>query len=192
MKRTDLHEYQNYCVEFLKTHREAMLILEMGLGKSAVTLTAILDLMFDSFDVGKVLVIAPLRVAKTVWPEERDTWEHANFLRMSVMVGSAKQREAALRNPADVYVINRENVKWLVERRQARPVHRQIPGGVLPGSGHEPLHWCCLQLHSTPRCRGSDLQQDLRHLRLHESVGLSGYARERDGQPLCGHGACRA
>ena len=65
MKRTDLHEYQNYCVEFLKTHREAMLILEMGLGKSAVTLTAILDLMFDSFDVGKVLVIAPLRVAKT-------------------------------------------------------------------------------------------------------------------------------
>ena len=59
MKRTDLHEYQNYCVEFLKTHREAMLILEMGLGKSAISLTAILDLMFDSFDVGKVLVIAP-------------------------------------------------------------------------------------------------------------------------------------
>ena len=90
-----------------------MLILEMGLGKSAISLTAILDRMFDSFDVGKVLVIAPLRVEKTVWPEERDTWEHANFLRMSVMVGSAKQREAALRTPADVYVINRENVKWL-------------------------------------------------------------------------------
>ena len=120
MKRTDLHEYQNYCVEFLKTHREAMLILEMGLGKSAVTLTAILDLMFDSFDVGKVLVIAPLRVAKTVWPEERDTWEHANFLRMSVMVGSAKQREAALRTPADVYVINRENVKWLIDLLEKR------------------------------------------------------------------------
>ena len=63
MKRTDLHEYQNYCVEFLKTHREAMLILEMGLGKSAISLTAVLDLMFDSFDVGKVLVIAPLRSA---------------------------------------------------------------------------------------------------------------------------------
>ena len=120
MKRTDLHKYQNYCVEFLKTHREAMLILEMGLGKSAVTLTAILDLMFDSFDVGKVLVIAPLRVAKTVWPEERDTWEHANFLRMSVMVGSAKQREAALRTPADVYVINRENVKWLIDLLEKR------------------------------------------------------------------------
>ena len=125
MKRTDLHEYQNYCVEFLKTHREAMLILEMGLGKSAISLTAILDLMFDSFDVGKVLVIAPLRVAKTVWPEERDTWEHANFLRMSVMVGSAKQREAALRNPADVYVINRENVKWLVDYLEK--LHRPWP-----------------------------------------------------------------
>ena len=125
MKRTDLHEYQNYCVEFLKTHREAMLILEMGLGKSAISLTAVLDLMFDSFDVGKVLVIAPLRVAKTVWPEERDTWEHANFLRMSVMVGSAKQREAALRNPADVYVINRENVKWLVDYLEK--LHRPWP-----------------------------------------------------------------
>ena len=125
MKRTDLHEYQNYCVEFLKTHREAMLILEMGLGKSAISLTAVLDLMFDSFDVGKVLVIAPLRVAKTVWPEERDTWEHANFLRMSMMVGSAKQREAALRNPADVYVINRENVKWLVDYLEK--LHRPWP-----------------------------------------------------------------
>ena len=125
MKRTDLHEYQNYCVEFLKTHREAMLILEMGLGKSAISLTAILDLMFDSFDVGKVLVIAPLRVAKTVWPEERDTWEHANFLRMSVMVGSAKQREAALRTPADIYVINRENVKWLVDYLEK--LHRPWP-----------------------------------------------------------------
>ena len=215
MKRTDLHEYQNYCVEFLKTHPEALLILEMGLGKSAVSLTAILDLMFDSFDVGKVLVIAPLRVAKTVWPEERETWKHANFLRMSVMVGSAKQREAALRNPADVYVINRENVKWLVDYLEkegpttdpahgrphrhsgqqwldgfvgrdlpdrqghpAWPVHRQVPGGVFQTSGHEPLHRHRLQLPPASRRGGSDLQQDLRHLRLHESAGLSGYARE--------------
>ena len=114
MERSDLHEYQNYCVDFLRSTPEAMLILEMGLGKSCISLTAILDLMFDSFDVSKVLVIAPLRVAKTVWPEERDTWEHARFLQMSVMTGSAKQREAALKAPADVYVINRENVKWLV------------------------------------------------------------------------------
>ena len=122
MKRTDLHEYQNYCVDFLKTHAEAMLILEMGLGKSAISLTAIADLMFDSFDVGKTLVIAPLRVAKTVWPEERETWEQASFLQMSVMVGSAKQREAALAAPADVYVVNRENVKWLVDYLEKRRI----------------------------------------------------------------------
>ena len=122
MERTDLHEYQNYCVDFLKTHPEAMLILEMGLGKSCISLTAILDLMFDSFDVSKVLVIAPLRVAKTVWPEERDTWEHAHFLKMSVVVGSAKQREAALKAPADIYVVNRENVKWLVDFLEKRHI----------------------------------------------------------------------
>jgi Superfamily II DNA/RNA helicases, SNF2 family len=89
--------------------------LEMGLGKTAVSLTAILDLMFDRFEVGKVLIVAPLRVAKNVWPEERDSWEHTQFLQMSVMVGSAKQREAALQAPADVYVINRENTKWLID-----------------------------------------------------------------------------
>ena len=122
MKRCDLHEYQKYCVEFLKTHPEAMLIIEMGMGKSISAMTAILDLMFDSFDVNKVLIIAPLRVAKTVWPEERDTWEHANFLKMSVIVGSAKQREAAMRVPADIYVINRENVKWLVDYLEKRRI----------------------------------------------------------------------
>ena len=115
MKRTDLHKYQNYCVDFLKAHPEAMLILEMGLGKSVVSLTGILDLMFDSFEVSKVLVIAPLRVAKTVWPAERDSWEHVRFLEMSVVVGNVKQRTAALKKPADVYVINRENLKWLVD-----------------------------------------------------------------------------
>ena len=115
MKRSDLHAYQNYCVEFLKAHPEAMLILEMGLGKSCISLTAILDLMFDSFEVSKVLVIAPLRVCRSVWPAERDTWEHVHLLNMSVIVGTVKQREAAMRTPADIYVINRENLKWLVD-----------------------------------------------------------------------------
>ena len=115
MKREQLHEYQQYCVSFVKDHPESLLILEMGLGKTAVSLTAILDLMFDRFEVGKVLIVAPLRVAKNVWPEERDSWEHTQFLQMSVMVGSAKQREAALQAPADVYVINRENTKWLID-----------------------------------------------------------------------------
>ena len=149
MKRTDLHEYQNYCVEFLKTHPEAMLILEMGLGKSCISLTAILDLMFDSFDVGKVLVIAPLRVAKTVWPEERETWEHAHFLRMSVMVGCAKQREAALRKPADIYVINRENVKWLVDylekRGKAWPFDMVVVDELSSFKNHQSQRWKALR-----------------------------------------------
>ena len=115
MKRDDLHGYQQHCVSFVKDHPEALLILEMGLGKTAISLTAILDLMFDRFEVSKVLIIAPLRVAKTVWPSERDSWEHASFLQMSVITGNAKQRVAAIQKPADVYVVNRENVKWLVD-----------------------------------------------------------------------------
>lgn len=71
--------------------------------------------MFDSFDVSKVLVIGPLRVCRSVWPEERIKWDGLDFLKMSVMVGSAKQREAALRTPADIYVVNRENLKWLTD-----------------------------------------------------------------------------
>lgn len=115
MKRDDLHGYQQHCVSFVKYHQEALLILEMGLGKTAISLTAILDLMFDRFEVSKVLIIAPLRVAKAVWPKERECWEHVSFLQMSVITGNVKQRVAALQTPADVYVINRENVKWLVD-----------------------------------------------------------------------------
>ena len=122
MKREDLHHYQEYCVEFLKTHPESMLILEMGLGKSVITLTAILDLMFDRFEVSKALVVAPLRVANTVWPKEGKAWEHARFLRMSVMTGTASQREAAFRKDADVYVINRENLAWLVSFLEKRKI----------------------------------------------------------------------
>ena len=84
-------------------------------------MSAIMKLMFDSFEVGKVLVIAPLRVCSSVWPEEREKWDGFDFLQMSVVIGSAKQREAALNTPADVYVINRENLKWLtayLEKRQ--------------------------------------------------------------------------
>ena len=115
MKRQDLHEYQNYCVDYLKTHSEAILILSMGLGKSVISLTAIADLMFDSFEVGKTLVIAPLRVCTNVWPEELENWEHVSSLQMSVITGTEKQRKEALNTPADVYVINRENVKWLTD-----------------------------------------------------------------------------
>ena len=145
MNRNDLHEYQNFCVEFLKTHPEAMLILEMGLGKSVITLTAILDLMFDSFDVGRVLVIAPLRVAESVWPQERAAWEQANFLHMSVITGSAKQREAALHTPADVYVINRENLKWLVDYLDDWPFDMVVVDELSSFKNHQSQRWKALR-----------------------------------------------
>ena len=81
-----------------------------------------MDLMFDRFEVSKVLVIGPLRVCSSVWPQERLKWDGLGFLQMSVIVGSSKQREAALKAPADVYVINRENVKWLVDLLEKRHI----------------------------------------------------------------------
>jgi len=91
------------------------LLLDMGLGKTVCTLTAIDELMFDSFEVSKVLVIAPKRVAEDTWMREIDKWDHLKHLRLSKVLGSQKQRMAALRAAADIYVINRENVVWLVD-----------------------------------------------------------------------------
>ena len=87
-----------------------------------ISLHAVMDLMFDRFEVGKTLVIGPLRVCNSVWPEERLKWDGLDFLKMSVMTGTAKQRELALNTPADVYVINRENVKWLVDWLEKRRI----------------------------------------------------------------------
>ncbi|MDY2946194.1 MAG: DEAD/DEAH box helicase [Lachnospiraceae bacterium] len=113
--REQMHSYQNYCVRFIEEHPEALLILEMGLGKTVISLTAIEDLMYNSFEVNKTLVIAPLRVARDVWPQEKDLWSHTRHLRMSVMIGSCRERVRALKTDADVYVINRENIRWLVD-----------------------------------------------------------------------------
>lgn len=149
MKRTDLHEYQKHCVDFVKTHPEGMLIIEMGCGKTVISLTAILDLMFDSFEVGKVLIIAPLRVCTSVWPEEREAWEHASFLQMSVITGTVKQREAALDTPADIYVINRENVKWLTDRfekkREPWPFDMVVVDELSSFKNHESQRWKALR-----------------------------------------------
>ncbi len=124
LKREQMHDYQNYCVKFIEDHPESVMILQMGLGKTICALTACLDLMFDSFEVSKALVIAPLRVARDVWPTEcRETWQHTGFLKMSVVVGDAKKRTAALETDADIYVLNRENIRWLVEyfEKQHKP-----------------------------------------------------------------------
>ena len=109
------HDYQRYCISYIKTHPVAALFLDMGLGKTAITLTALRDLMLDDLVVTKVLVIAPLRVARDTWPAEVEKWEHLSDLDISVIVGDLKTRTAALNHRALVYVINRENVKWLVE-----------------------------------------------------------------------------
>ena len=114
LSRANLHDYQNRTVEFIKTKKRCGAFLEMGLGKSVSTLTAVTDLI-DEFSVRKVLVIAPLRVANSVWAQEVAKWKHLEHLRVSVCTGAEKNRRAALHRDADIYVINRENVVWLVE-----------------------------------------------------------------------------
>ena len=109
------HDYQKYAADFIITHPISALLLDMGLGKTSITLTAINNLLFDSFEVHKVLVVAPLRVARDTWSAEIEKWEHLKNLRYSVVVGSEQERLNALCAPADIYIINRENVQWLVE-----------------------------------------------------------------------------
>ena len=109
------HEYQSYATRFILEHPVAAVFLQMGLGKSVITLTAIHDLIFDRFEVRRVLVIAPLRVARDTWPAEIEKWDHLKGLTYSVAVGDEHARNAALMRDAQVYIINRENVSWLVE-----------------------------------------------------------------------------
>lgn len=110
------HEYQKYATDFIIAHPVSAILLEIGLGKSVITLTAIKKLMLDSFEVSRTLVIAPLRVASTTWPEEIRKWEHLKHLTYSVVTGGEKKRLQALRTPAHIYIINRENVDWLVTK----------------------------------------------------------------------------
>lgn len=108
------HQYQEYATNRILDTPYLLLLLEMGLGKTVSTLTAIDLLLNDHFEAGRVLVIAPLRVADDTWAREIEKWDHLRHLRISKVLGSAEQRRRALRAEADVYVINRENVEWLV------------------------------------------------------------------------------
>lgn len=110
------HKYQDYATEFIKEKPESALLLDMGLGKTVITLTALKDLLFDSFEISKVLIIAPLRVARDTWKEEIEKWNHLDILKYSVAIGSEKERFKALNEKADVYLINRENVDWLINK----------------------------------------------------------------------------
>lgn len=112
------HEYQEYAKEFIISRNVSALFLDCGLGKTVIALTAIWELLLDYFDVRKVLIIAPLRVAKVTWGGELNKWDHLSGIEMSAVLGSEKERITALNRQADVYVINRENVEWLVGNRQ--------------------------------------------------------------------------
>ncbi|CQR74985.1 hypothetical protein SOV_34920 [Sporomusa ovata DSM 2662] len=108
------HSYQLYAESKIIEQTAFGLFLDCGMGKTVVTLTAVLELMQDSFDVTRVLVIAPLRVAEDTWSKECQKWQHLKHLRISKVLGSEQQRKRAVNTPADIYIINRENVEWLV------------------------------------------------------------------------------
>lgn len=109
------HDYQKYAIEYIKSHPVTALFLDMGLGKTVTTLTAIRDLMYDTFEVRRVLVVAPLRVARDTWPEEIRKWDHLKDLTYSVVVGIVAERRRALQKEADIYIVNRENLAWLYQ-----------------------------------------------------------------------------
>lgn len=115
LNRNDLHSYQIYSIDFIKNNPSSAIFLDCGLGKTSITLTAIMDLLFDSFEIHKVLVICPIRVGLYSWPTEIAKWEHLQFLKYSVAIGTEKERMSALTSKADVYIINRENVQWMIE-----------------------------------------------------------------------------
>jgi SNF2 family DNA or RNA helicase len=108
------HSYQEEAKDFIITNPAAGLFMDMGMGKSVTTLTAVDELMNDYMEINKVLVIAPKRVAEDTWSRETAKWDHTQHLKISKILGTEKQRLEALRDKADIYVINRENVEWLV------------------------------------------------------------------------------
>lgn len=113
--KKELHQYQNYCVEYIIEHPVCGIFLDCGLGKTIITLSALWLLILDYFQVARVLVIAPKRVAEDTWSREFEKWDHLKGLKISKILGTKEEREAAFRVDADIYIINRENVAWLVD-----------------------------------------------------------------------------
>ena len=109
------HDYQQYATDFIIGHPVSCLILDMGLGKTVITLTALWLLLFDYFEVRRILVIAPKRVAETTWPAEIKKWEHLYGMTFAVAMGTAGKRKEALLSGADVTIIGRDNVSWMTK-----------------------------------------------------------------------------
>lgn len=110
------HDYQAFAIDFIINNKVSALLLDMGLGKTSITLTAVSELIYNHFEVTKVLIIAPLRVARDTWPLEIKKWDHLRHLTYSVVIGSKEERLKALEAKADIYFINRENIQWLVDQ----------------------------------------------------------------------------
>lgn len=110
------HKFQQFAIDFIMNHPVAAVFYDMGMGKTSLTCMAIKKLMYEEFEINKVLIIAPLRVAKNTWPSELEKWDELKGLRYSVVVGTAAERVRALKADADIYIINRENIPWLVEK----------------------------------------------------------------------------
>lgn len=115
------HDYQERAIEFILNHENSALFLDMGLGKTVITLTALYSMLFDRFTATRVLVIAPLTVAWNTWSLEAEKWEHLQGLKISKILGTAAERRKALQEDAEIYVINRENVVWLVKELKTWP-----------------------------------------------------------------------
>ena len=109
------YPYQQYCIDSIIYNRAVGLFLDMGLGKTVITLTAIHDLRYNRWEVAKPLIVAPKKVAEATWNTEAQKWDHLKKMRIVPVLGTLQQRLRALAMPADAYVINRENVTWLVE-----------------------------------------------------------------------------
>ena len=123
------HDYQIYAADFIESNPVSAILLDMGLGKTSITLTAISGLLFDSFEVHRVLVIAPLRVARDTWPAEISKWDHLKDLICSIAVGTESERISALKASADIYIISQQNylrrLRWFL-RSQGLAFHGRI------------------------------------------------------------------
>ena len=109
------HAYQQHCINRILAVKKIGLFLDMGLGKTVTTLTAVKELKYNRFQVRRVLIIAPKKVAEGTWSKEAAKWDHTRMLRVSPVLGSQAKRIKALNTPADLYIVNRENVVWLVD-----------------------------------------------------------------------------
>lgn len=157
----DLHDYQKACVEHIVSHPYCGVFLDMGLGKTVSTLTAVERLMNDYCEISRTLVIAPKRVAESVWQEEAQKWGHLKHLTFSKIIGSAKQRLAALQAKADIHIISRDNVAWLC---------------ALYGGGRLPFDMVVIDELSSFKSHSSERFKALRGSRpyLKRLVGLTG------------------